>query len=71
MIMQRYFKTSKEFYVAALSYLEVWNKHNEDLSKLRYLLFDKVSIREIFNNVIDLLSSECEVLSVNPDGLFD
>jgi hypothetical protein len=29
-----------------------------------------VPIREIFDSVIDLLSSECDVLTVNPDELF-
>jgi hypothetical protein len=43
--MQRYFRTSKELYDTALSYLEAWNKHNEDLSKLSYLLLDEVPTR--------------------------
>jgi hypothetical protein len=31
MTMQSFFRISKEFYDTALSYLEAWNKHNEDL----------------------------------------
>jgi hypothetical protein len=69
--MERYFKTSKEFYDTALSYFEAWNKHNEDLLKLSCLLLDMVPTRENFDSVIDLLSSECEVLTVNPDEHFD
>jgi hypothetical protein len=61
----------KLFYDTALSYLAVWNKHNKDLSRLNCLLLDKVSTRENFDNVIDLLSSKCEVLTVNPDENFD
>jgi hypothetical protein len=57
MTMQRYFRTSKEFYNTALSHLEVWSKQNEDLSKLSCLLLDKVPTKENFDNVIDLLSS--------------
>jgi hypothetical protein len=71
MAMPRYFRTLKEFYDAALSYLEAWNKHNEDLSKLSYLLLDKVPTRENFDLVIDLLSSKCDVLTVSRDELFD
>jgi hypothetical protein len=70
MTKQRYFRTSKEFYDTALSYLEAWNKHIEDLPTLGCLLLDKVPTRKIFDNVIDLLSSECEVLTVNADELF-
>jgi hypothetical protein len=57
MMMQRYFRTTKEFYDTALSYLEGWNKHNEDLHKLSCLLLDNVPKREN-SDVIDLLSSE-------------
>jgi hypothetical protein len=57
MTIQRYFRTSKEFYDTALSYLEARNKHNEDLQKLNCLLLDQVPIRENYD-VIDLLSSE-------------
>jgi hypothetical protein len=42
MTMQRYFRTPKEFYVTALSYLEAWNKQNEDLIQLICLLLGKV-----------------------------
>jgi hypothetical protein len=66
---QRYFRTSKEFYDTALFHLEAWNKHNEDLSKLRCLLLDKVPIRQHFDNVIDLPFLECEVLTVKPEEL--
>jgi hypothetical protein len=43
--MERYFRTSKEFYDAALSYLEARNKHSENLSKLIgpiFFFFDMV-----------------------------
>jgi hypothetical protein len=46
MAVERYFRTSYEFYDTALSYLEAWNKQNEDLSKLSSLLLDKVSTGE-------------------------
>jgi hypothetical protein len=42
MTMQRYFRTSKEFYDTAFSYSEAWNKHNEDLSKFSCLVLDKM-----------------------------
>jgi hypothetical protein len=71
MTMQMYFRTSKEFYDTALSYSEARNKHSENLSKLSCLILDKVLTREFFDNVIDLLSSECEVLTLNPDKHFD
>jgi hypothetical protein len=35
--MEGYLKTLKEFYDAALSCLEVFNKHSEDLSSLTNL----------------------------------
>jgi hypothetical protein len=60
MTMQRYFRTPKEFYDTALSYLEPGNKHSEDLLKLNCPRLDKVPTREISNDVNDLLSSECE-----------
>jgi hypothetical protein len=41
MTVQRYFRTSKEFYDTALSYLEAWNKQNEALSKLSCLPLDR------------------------------
>jgi hypothetical protein len=41
MTMQRYFRTSKEFYDTALPYLEARIKHNEDLQNLSCLLLDK------------------------------
>jgi hypothetical protein len=62
MTLQRYFRTSKDVYDTALSYLHAWNKHNEDLSTFNCLLYGKVSTRENVDNVIDLLSLECEVL---------
>jgi hypothetical protein len=71
MTMQRYFGTSKEFYVAALSYLDAWNKRNEDLSILSCLLLEKVHTKEHFGNLIVLLPSECEVLIFNHDKFFD
>jgi hypothetical protein len=37
MTMQIYFRAPKEFYDTALSYLEPWNKHSEDLLKLNCL----------------------------------
>jgi hypothetical protein len=70
MTMQSYSRTSKEFHDSALSYLEAWNKR-EDLSKFSCLLLDKVPTREYSDNVIDLLSSECEILTINPNELFD
>jgi hypothetical protein len=66
-----YFRTSKEFCNTALYCFEAWNKHNEDLLKLSCLLLDKVPTRKYFDKVIDLQSSECEVLTVNPDEPFD
>jgi hypothetical protein len=63
MTSQRYFRISKEVYDTALSYLDAWNNHNEDLSTLNCLLWGKVPIKENFDNVIDLLSSECKVLT--------
>jgi hypothetical protein len=71
MTMKRYFGTSKEFNDTALSYFEAWNRHNEDLSRLKWLLLSKLLIREHSDNAIDLLSSKCEVLTANPDELFD
>jgi hypothetical protein len=71
MTMKRYFRTSKEIYDTALSYLEAWNRHNEDLSRLNCLLLGKLPIREHSDNAIDLLSSKCEVLTANPDELFE
>jgi hypothetical protein len=47
------------------------NKRNTDLSTLNNLLLDTVPTRETFDNIIDLLFSECEVLTANPDKLFD
>jgi hypothetical protein len=66
--MERYFRTSKEFYDAAISYLGARNKHSEDLSNLSILLF---WIRWNFGNKIDLLFSEFEVLAVSPYECFD
>jgi hypothetical protein len=48
-----------------------WNRQKSNAP----LLFMKgrmltVPMREIFDSVIDLLSSECEVLTVNPDEHF-
>jgi hypothetical protein len=64
MTRQIYFRTSKEVYDIALSYLEAWNKRNEVLSKLICLVLDKAPTRWKFDNVIDLLPSEFEVLTV-------
>jgi hypothetical protein len=65
MTMQKYFTTSKEFYNSALSYLEVYNKDNENFSNLICLLLNKVPSWESFDNVIEQMSSGCEVLTVN------
>jgi hypothetical protein len=40
---------------------------NDDLLKLSYHLLDKMPTREIVDNVIDLLFTEFEVETVNPD----
>ena len=69
--MESYFKTSREFCNTALSYLEVWNKNNEDVSNLSFFLLNVVPSREKFDIAIDLLSSECQVLTINRDELFD
>jgi hypothetical protein len=67
MTIQRYFRTSKEFYDTALSYLEAWNK-----VKWGFIVVeDKVPTEWNFENATDLLSSEFEVLTVNPDELSD
>jgi hypothetical protein len=70
MTMRRYFRTSKEYFDTSLTYLEVRNKNNENVSKLSCLLLDIVVTREHFDRVIDVLFSECEVLIVNPNELF-
>jgi hypothetical protein len=69
MTMKSYFKTSKEFYETALCYLEAWNKHNEILSKLSCCLLDKAPTWENSDNVIDLLSSECEIVTINTNQI--
>jgi hypothetical protein len=69
MTMQSYFRTLKEFYETALCYLQAWNKHNENLSKLNCCLLDKVPTWENSDNALDLLSSECEILTINSDKI--
>jgi predicted ABC-type ATPase len=69
MTMRSYFRTLKEFYETALCYLEAWNKHNENLLKWSCCLLDKVSTWENSDNVIDLLSLECEILTINTDEI--
>ena len=71
MIMESYFKTSREFFDMALSYLEAWNKNNEDVSNLSFFLLNAVPSREKFDTAIDLLSSACQVLTINRDKHFD
>jgi hypothetical protein len=67
---KKYFRTSKEFYDTALTYLKAWNKHSGDLLKLSCLLLDKVLTGENFDNVIDPLSSKCEGFAVKPNDHF-
>jgi hypothetical protein len=45
--------------------------HNEVLYKTICLLLGKMPTRENFDNVTDLLPTECEVLTVNPDEVCD
>lgn len=71
MTIESYFETSKEFYDTALSYLKAWNKNNEDLSNLSFFLLNQIPLRENFDMAIDLLSSECQILNINCDELFD
>ena len=71
MTMESYFKTSIEFYDTALSYLETWNENNKDVSNVRFFLLNAVPSREKFDTAINLLSSECPVLTINRDELFD
>jgi hypothetical protein len=66
--MQRYFRTSKEFYPIQRHGI---GGHNEDLSRLNSLLLDKLPTREHLDNAVNLLSSKCEVSSVNPNELSD
>jgi hypothetical protein len=69
MTMQSYFRTLKDFYETALCYLEAWNKLNENLSKMSCCLLDKVPTRVNLDNVIDLLTSECDILTINTDEI--
>jgi hypothetical protein len=45
---EKIFQNIKRTYDTALSYLEAWNKHNEDLPKLSCRLLDKVPTRGQF-----------------------
>ncbi|XP_071038982.1 uncharacterized protein [Parasteatoda tepidariorum] len=66
-----YLETSKEFYEAAISYLEAWNDNNDDMSDLKCLLLDCKPSRSEFDEAVLSLSSKCAILNVNSDDLFD
>ena len=51
--------------------MEARNKNNEDVSNLSFFLLNAVLSRENCYTAIDLLPSECQVLTINRDELFD
>ena len=51
--------------------MEARNKDNEDVLNVSFLILNAVPLREIFDTALDLLSSECQVLTINRYELFD
>lgn len=68
---ENFLKISNSFFTTAVSYLQAWGKHADNLNNLHCLLLKKKPQREEIQRATATLQEKCPNMSINKDDLFD
>lgn len=68
---ENFLSISTSFFTTAVSYLQAWGKHTDNLNPLHCLLLKKKPEREEIQRATATLQEKCPNVSINEDDLFD
>lgn len=71
-VNEREFKARiNNFYESALKYIDAWTNSNCDFSQFSCLLLKKIPSRREVDEAVQKLCTDCSILNLNPDDMFD